>query len=88
MSLKLYYLIITDYGFLLFKYLTVHAVIEFVSDYMSLLLQFTGIEAISGVSLAAFTTLAWMKFIIAEKLHSDALRTDGIKRNMSNTLLH
>lgn len=40
-------------------------------------IRFSGIEAISGVSLAAFTTLAWMKFIIAEKLHSEALRTDA-----------
>lgn len=41
-------------------------------------LRFTGIEAISGVSLAAFTTLAWIKFVTAEKLHSESLRTDAI----------
>ncbi|KAJ7389043.1 hypothetical protein OS493_034178 [Desmophyllum pertusum] len=40
--------------------------------------KFTGIQAISGVSLAAFTTLAWMKFIIAEKLNSESLRTDAL----------
>ena len=45
-----------------------------------LFIQFSGIEAISGVSLAAFTTLAWMKFIIAEKLNSESLRTDGMYR--------
>ena len=39
--------------------------------------QFTGIEAIAGVSLVTFTSLAWMKFIIADKLNSESLRTDG-----------
>ena len=39
--------------------------------------QFTGIEAISGVSVVAFTSLAWMKFAIADKLSSASLRTDG-----------
>ena len=44
------------------------------------LIQFTGVEAISGVSLVAFTILAWIKFVTAEKLHSEALRTDGMVR--------
>ena len=39
--------------------------------------QFTGIEAISGVSVVAFSSLAWMKFAIADKLSSASLRTDG-----------
>lgn len=39
--------------------------------------QFTGIEAISGVSVVAFASLAWMKFAIADKLSSASLRTDG-----------
>ncbi|KAM7441989.1 hypothetical protein ABFA07_009020 [Porites harrisoni] len=40
-------------------------------------LKFTGIEAISGVSLVAFSSLAWMKFAIADKLSSASLRTDA-----------
>nr|XP_058971039.1 transmembrane protein 163a-like [Pocillopora verrucosa] len=41
-------------------------------------IRFTGVEAISGVSLVAFTILAWIKFVTAEKLHSESLRTDAI----------
>lgn len=39
--------------------------------------KFAGIEAISGVSLVVYSSLAWMKFVIAEKLESDSLRTDA-----------
>lgn len=70
-----------------YKYIYIQLLNLELTTCMLLFLQFSGIEAISGVSLAAFTTLAWMKFIIAEKLHSEALRTDGMKRNMSHTLL-
>lgn len=40
-------------------------------------IRFTGIEAISIVSLGAYASLAWMKFVIAEKLQSESLRTDA-----------
>ena len=42
--------------------------------------QFAGIEGISGVSLVAYSVLAWFKFIVAERLSSDALRTDGRRK--------
>lgn len=40
-------------------------------------IRFAGIEGISGVSLIVYSCLAWMKFSIAEKLHSESLRTDA-----------
>ena len=36
-----------------------------------------GIETIAGVSLVVLCIMAWLKFLIAEKLSSDSLQTDG-----------
>ncbi|XP_031572418.1 transmembrane protein 163-like [Actinia tenebrosa] len=39
--------------------------------------EFIGIQIISGVCLVVFSVLAWMKFVVAERLSSSSLKTDG-----------
>ncbi|XP_032229884.1 transmembrane protein 163 [Nematostella vectensis] len=40
--------------------------------------QFSGLEAISGISLVILSLLAWMKFVVADRIRSSSLKTDGI----------
>ena len=51
-------------------------------------LQLRSLEVISSISVVTLGLLAWLKFTVAEKLHSVALRTDGMSNITSQPAVY